>query len=172
MLLWHNSSKPCDDRPTNSVQRVSVAASCSVHFPPRLWRNNELKQYKHLHVSEESRFRPDRRHALHGAGIPLSGVRQALPQPAQPATSRLDHAQHDPERPGRGDRRQSRLRALRKAAQVGGQVRTGVFLATLFPLQPSAVVWFPVWSEISDFTPCAHAQSDIPHIKYAEKTDD
>ena len=26
--------------------------------------------------------------------------------------------------------------------------------------------------EISDFTPCAHAQSDILHIKYAEKTDD
>jgi len=25
----------------------------------------------------------------------------------------------------------------------------------------------PVSSEISDFTPCAHAQSDILHIKYA-----
>jgi len=25
---------------------------------------------------------------------------------------------------------------------------------------------------ISDFTPCAHAQSNIIHIKYAEKTDD
>jgi len=30
----------------------------------------------------------------------------------------------------------------------------------------------PVSSEISDFTPCAHAQSGISHIKYAEKTDD
>jgi len=26
--------------------------------------------------------------------------------------------------------------------------------------------------EISDFTPCAHAQSIIIHMKYAEKTDD
>jgi len=30
----------------------------------------------------------------------------------------------------------------------------------------------PVSSEISDFTPCQHAQSDIQHIKYAEKADD
>ena len=30
----------------------------------------------------------------------------------------------------------------------------------------------PVSSEISDFTPYAHAQSNIQHIKYAEKTDD
>jgi len=30
----------------------------------------------------------------------------------------------------------------------------------------------PVSSEISDFTPCAHAQNGILHIKYAEKTDD
>jgi len=29
-----------------------------------------------------------------------------------------------------------------------------------------------VSSEISDFTPCAHVQSNIQHIKYAEKTDD
>jgi len=29
-----------------------------------------------------------------------------------------------------------------------------------------------VKSEISDITPCAHAQSHILHIKYAEKTDD
>jgi len=29
-----------------------------------------------------------------------------------------------------------------------------------------------VFSEISDFTPYAHAQSNIQHIKYAEKTDD
>jgi len=29
-----------------------------------------------------------------------------------------------------------------------------------------------VSSEISDFTPYAHAQSIILHIKYAEKTDD
>jgi len=27
-------------------------------------------------------------------------------------------------------------------------------------------------SDISDFTVCAHAQSDILHIKYIEKTDD
>jgi len=26
--------------------------------------------------------------------------------------------------------------------------------------------------EISDFTPCGHAQSGILHIKYAQKTDD
>jgi len=25
--------------------------------------------------------------------------------------------------------------------------------------------------EISDFTPCTHAQSDIVHTKYADKTD-
>jgi len=30
----------------------------------------------------------------------------------------------------------------------------------------------PVSSEISDFTPYAHAQSNIQRIKYAEKTDD
>jgi len=30
----------------------------------------------------------------------------------------------------------------------------------------------PVSSEISDFTPYAHAQSNILHIKYAEKTDE
>jgi len=30
----------------------------------------------------------------------------------------------------------------------------------------------PVSSEMSDFTPYAHAQSNILHIKYAEKTDD
>jgi len=29
-----------------------------------------------------------------------------------------------------------------------------------------------VSSEISDFTPYAHAHSSIQHIKYAEKTDD
>jgi len=29
----------------------------------------------------------------------------------------------------------------------------------------------PVSSEISDFTPYAHAQRNIQHIKYAEKTD-
>jgi len=29
-----------------------------------------------------------------------------------------------------------------------------------------------VSSEISGFTSCAHAQSNILHIKYAEKTDD
>jgi len=28
----------------------------------------------------------------------------------------------------------------------------------------------PVSSEISDFTPCTHAQSTILHIKYADKT--
>jgi len=30
----------------------------------------------------------------------------------------------------------------------------------------------PVSSEISDFTPYAHAQRNIQHIKYAEKADD
>ena len=30
----------------------------------------------------------------------------------------------------------------------------------------------PVSSKISDFTPYAHAQSNILHVKYAEKTDD
>jgi len=30
----------------------------------------------------------------------------------------------------------------------------------------------PVSTEISYFTPYAHAQSNIQHIKYAEKTDD
>jgi len=30
----------------------------------------------------------------------------------------------------------------------------------------------PASSEISDFTPYAHAQSNIQHIKYVEKTDD
>jgi len=30
----------------------------------------------------------------------------------------------------------------------------------------------PVSSEISDFTPCMHAQSNALHIKYAEITDD
>jgi len=30
----------------------------------------------------------------------------------------------------------------------------------------------PVSSEISDFTPCANAQSNTSHIKYAEKIDD
>jgi len=29
----------------------------------------------------------------------------------------------------------------------------------------------PLWSEISDFTPCTHARSNLLHIKYAEKTD-
>jgi len=27
----------------------------------------------------------------------------------------------------------------------------------------------PVSSEISDFTPCTHAQSNIPHTKYVDK---
>ena len=30
----------------------------------------------------------------------------------------------------------------------------------------------PMSSKISDFTPYAHAQSNILHIKYVEKTDD
>jgi len=30
----------------------------------------------------------------------------------------------------------------------------------------------PLSSEISDFTPYAHAQRNILHVKYAEKTDD
>jgi len=32
--------------------------------------------------------------------------------------------------------------------------------------------FYPVSSDISDFTPCAHTQSNILHIKYAQKTDD
>jgi len=36
----------------------------------------------------------------------------------------------------------------------------------------NSVAESPVSSEISDFTPYAHAQSNIQHIKYAEKTDD
>jgi len=32
--------------------------------------------------------------------------------------------------------------------------------------------YLPVSSEICDLTPCAHAQSYIVHITYAEKTDD
>jgi len=34
------------------------------------------------------------------------------------------------------------------------------------------IILEPVSSEISDFMPCAHAQSHILHIKYAEKTYD
>jgi len=34
-----------------------------------------------------------------------------------------------------------------------------------------AEIWFPVSSEISDFTPCTHAQSNILHTKHADKTD-
>jgi len=30
----------------------------------------------------------------------------------------------------------------------------------------------PVSSEISDLTPCVHAQSNILHVKYAEKSRD
>jgi len=30
----------------------------------------------------------------------------------------------------------------------------------------------PVSSEISDFAPCAYAQSNLLHMKYADKTDD
>jgi len=30
----------------------------------------------------------------------------------------------------------------------------------------------PMSSEISDFAPCANAQSNILHIKYAEESDD
>jgi len=38
-------------------------------------------------------------------------------------------------------------------------------------LWPKTGVKFPT-CEISDFPPCAHSQSNILHIKYAEKTDD
>jgi len=31
---------------------------------------------------------------------------------------------------------------------------------------------YPVSSEISDFTPCAHTQSNILHIKCTKKSDD
>jgi len=30
---------------------------------------------------------------------------------------------------------------------------------------------FPLSSEISDFTPCAHAQTNILHTRYADKSD-
>jgi len=36
----------------------------------------------------------------------------------------------------------------------------------------SSAVFVPVLSEISDFTPYVNAQSNILHIKYAEKTHD
>jgi len=37
---------------------------------------------------------------------------------------------------------------------------------------PAAQPLHPVSSEISDFTPCAYAQSSVLHIKNTEKTDD
>ena len=39
-----------------------------------------------------------------------------------------------------------------------------------FGMRPS-VEHDPVLSEISDFTPCTHAQSSILHTKYTDKTD-
>jgi len=33
------------------------------------------------------------------------------------------------------------------------------------------MILFPVSNEISDFTPCTHAQSNILHTKYSDKTD-
>jgi len=50
------------------------------------------------------------------------------------------------------------------------------FSSQTFSLDASKT--YPVSSEISnlckisDFTPCAHAQSNILHINYAEKSDD
>jgi len=38
-------------------------------------------------------------------------------------------------------------------------------------LLKSHTVGLPVSSEISDFTPCTHAQSNVLHTKYADKTD-
>jgi len=41
----------------------------------------------------------------------------------------------------------------------------------IFRLPPNLQRW-PVSSEISDFTPCAHAQSSILPFKFAERTGD
>jgi len=41
----------------------------------------------------------------------------------------------------------------------------------LFLINASTSASVPVSSEIFDVTPCAHAQSNILHIKCAEKTD-
>jgi len=41
-----------------------------------------------------------------------------------------------------------------------------------FELQVSILALVSVSNEIYDFTPCAHAQNNILHIKYAAKTDD
>jgi len=46
---------------------------------------------------------------------------------------------------------------------------TGGAVMDCFLLLIQCQAKFPT-CEISDLTPCAHAQSDILHIKYAEKT--
>jgi len=47
-------------------------------------------------------------------------------------------------------------------------------MTTQTPATAEIEEWFrdSVSSEISDFMPCAHAQSNILHIIHAEKTDD
>ena len=40
------------------------------------------------------------------------------------------------------------------------------------PCQYGGLHLVGIWPEISDFKPCAHAQCNVLHIKYAEKTDD
>jgi len=42
----------------------------------------------------------------------------------------------------------------------------------LIDLFLAMTVYLPVSSEISDFVPCAHAQSNILGVEYAEKTND
>jgi len=63
------------------------------------------------------------------------------------------------------------VRSRRSASEVGDRSLTplGVAVARVefFCLTPT-----PVSSGISDFTPCAYAQSNILHTKYAEKADD
>jgi len=44
--------------------------------------------------------------------------------------------------------------------------------ASAFRSYRSSFSFLPIPSDIPDYTPCAHAQSNILHIKYAEKTYD
>ena len=56
----------------------------------------------------------------------------------------------------------------------GKMLSSGVLVSQAFPscANGKTAKEVPVSDEISDFMPCAHAQSNILHIKYAEKTDD
>jgi len=61
--------------------------------------------------------------------------------------------------------------------ESSGIFAKGYFAAILLPRQIFDSTNFkikmsPVSSEISDFTSCAHPQSNILQTKYAEKTDD